>query len=185
MKRTLSLVSGLVIAALWFVHRGSSPAVIPLDTRPDIHRSVVATPALPGVISRASDEWQGMPVDEQQAQCDTSERCGLATACIAGRCGGCSADRDCASSEACVLDHCVRSELVACRSRSECRGDELCVLSGISSDARGNGDMRAYCQGAKTEIAQTRETYETNARTRVGIAAPPREVTPQALLDTL
>jgi hypothetical protein len=47
--------------------------------------------------------------------------------------------------ESCVLDHCIRSELADCRTRRDCRNDELCVLSGYSSDPRGNARMRAEC----------------------------------------
>ena len=141
------------------MHRGSQPASqsetshpTALDERRADH-SNLPTLEVPAATSRTADEWQGMTIDESQPVCDTSERCGLATACIAGRCGGCTADQDCASGEACVLDHCVRSDLVACRSRTECKDGELCVLSGVSPDARGNSDMRAYCQGSKVEIA--------------------------------
>ena len=99
--------------------------------------------------SRAPGEWQGMPVDTSSAaRCGVSLGCGLALACIEGRCGPCTADAECASGEACVLEHCVRAEHVSCRSRQDCtaQGDDaLCVLSGLSDGQRGNRDLRAYC----------------------------------------
>ena len=84
-----------------------------------------------------------------------------------------------------MLEHCVRVALVACRGRADCIAGELCVLSGISADARGNADMRAYCQGKTVDVTQDRATYERNQRQRTGIPAPPRAVTPQKLLDQL
>ena len=191
MKRMLAFVIGLLaIGAIWCVHRSSRPVLPSIPSEPllDVRRpdrTNVPTLEVPAAVSRATDEWQGMAIDELRPLCDTSERCGLATACVEGHCGGCTADRECASGEACVLAHCVRSELVACRSRADCNGDELCVLSGVSPDARGNRDTRAHCQGSTSEIAQSREAYEANQRARVGIAAPPREVTPYGLLETL
>lgn len=189
MKRNFVLVLGLaILGAAWFARSGSvsapsTPSIALVEHRPsDTHAPSLAVPV---TSSRGADEWQGMAIDDAAPACDTSERCGLATACIEGRCGGCTVDRDCASGEACVLDHCVRSELVACRSHTECKDGELCVLSGVSSDARGNGDMRAYCQGQAVDIAQSREAYEANQQARVGIPAPQREVTPQGLLETL
>jgi hypothetical protein len=121
----------------------------------------------------------------EQAMCEASERCGLATACVTGRCGACRFDAECASGEACVLEHCVLAARVACRGRADCGEGELCVLSGISADARGNSDMRAYCQGHGIDVVQSREAYDDNLRARVGVPAPPRPVTPQGLLDAL
>jgi hypothetical protein len=117
--------------------------------------------------------------------CEASERCGLATACVTGRCGACRLDAECASGEACALEHCVLATRVACRGRADCSEGELCVLSGISADARGNSDMRAYCQGHGIDVVQSREAYDDNQRARVGVPAPPRPVTPQGLLDAL
>jgi hypothetical protein len=84
---------------------------------------------------RPPAEWQGMPIDRTiTPPCESSERCGLARACINGVCTACHADSDCAAPEACVLGHCVLQTLLHCHSRSECCSDELCVLSGYSSD---------------------------------------------------
>lgn len=97
---------------------------------------------------RATDEWQGMLVNTSlQALCDTSERCGLAMACLGDRCGPCSSDDDCAAGEACAMQHCVVAALAHCRSRADCPGSELCMLTGYGEDPRGNHDLEAYCSG--------------------------------------
>ena len=99
-----------------------------------------------GIHPRDPAEWQGMLVDlDSMAPCDITERCGLAMACIAEKCGPCELDAECAENEVCVLDHCVIKENAGCRSYRDCDDDALCVLSGYSSDPRGNSDMRAYC----------------------------------------
>jgi hypothetical protein len=82
-----------------------------------------------------------------QALCAAVDGCGLAMACRAGRCGPCAVDGDCASGEACVLEHCVPATAVGCRGRRDCGAGELCVLSGYSDDPRGNRDLRATCIG--------------------------------------
>ena len=71
----------------------------------------------------------------------------VAAACVEGLCGPCESDSDCALREVCVLDHCVKRDNVRCRSRRDCASrDEYCLLTGFSSDPRGNGEMRAICQ---------------------------------------
>lgn len=116
--------------------RGSAPAAPTLPT-------VVADP---GPSRRAADEWQGMPIEaEATALCDAVDACGLAMACIDGRCGACAADDSCAPGEICALDHCVRAELASCRSRADCGADALCILGGTSADPRGNAAMTARC----------------------------------------
>ena len=101
---------------------------------------------------RDKDEWQGMLVNTAVEQyCEASNYCGLALACNEQNvCGACSRDSDCASGEACVLDHCVVQEKVACRTRHDCTHlgeDALCLLSGLTGgDTRGNADMTSYCQ---------------------------------------
>ncbi|AKI99242.1 hypothetical protein ATI61_106617 [Archangium gephyra] len=96
--------------------------------------------------ARAPQEWQGMQVDlSVRAMCGEANHCGLAASCTEGRCGPCGTDSDCSTNEACVLDHCVPRENVACRTRHDCPGGQLCALSGYSSDPRGNAEMRAYC----------------------------------------
>jgi hypothetical protein len=96
---------------------------------------------------RDKDEWQGMLVNlSMQALCDGTKSCGLAAACVSGRCGPCSHDRECGSDELCALDHCVLRQNATCRSRRDCRTpDSRCILTGYSSDPRGNLEMRSQC----------------------------------------
>lgn len=97
---------------------------------------------------RDLNEWQGMKVDlTQQPPCMVSAHCGQAMACnlATNLCGPCEADNDCSNDEACVLDHCVKSEKVTCRSRLDCTDGALCVLSGLSAGPRGNVDMTSSC----------------------------------------
>lgn len=91
-------------------------------------------------------EWQGMRVNMcLRALCETSAGCGLAAACLPdGMCGPCARDADCAAGESCVLDYCVLSENVGCRSRADC-GGEHCLLSGLCGSPRNNEAMFAYC----------------------------------------
>jgi hypothetical protein len=78
--------------------------------------------------------------------CEMSSACGLALACVDNFCGPCTADAQCAQGEGCVLDHCVRQELIGCRHRADCAGGGYCILSGLTGGTvRGNEDMRAYC----------------------------------------
>jgi hypothetical protein len=95
---------------------------------------------------RDPQEWQGMLISTDAAPpCEASATCGLARACKVGKCVACAADDDCASGEACVLDHCVVRKLATCRSRGDCASGSLCILSGYSSEARGNEGMRSLC----------------------------------------
>lgn len=111
-----------------------------------------ATPGVrpaPQFHPRDDGEWQGMLVDlTSQAVCGAADGCGLAMACHDAVCGPCTQDSECASGEQCVLDHCVESRNVSCTTAWDCRADELCVLSGYSSDIRGNRDMLAFCQSS-------------------------------------
>jgi hypothetical protein len=104
-------------------------------------------PAVHAVFAaRPADEWQGMLVRmDTQPECETADTCGLALACIAGRCGPCRRDSDCLSGERCALDRCVRAQAFGCASHRDCRGDELCVLNGVSTDLRGNATMTSRC----------------------------------------
>jgi hypothetical protein len=79
--------------------------------------------------------------------CEQTSMCGLARACIDGVCNACRMDSDCEAEEACVLDHCLRRNLVSCRSRRNCHPGETCVLSGFSADLRGNREMYSKCIG--------------------------------------
>jgi hypothetical protein len=131
---------------------------------------------------RDQGEWQGMLVDVSvRATCETSALCGLALACVKNLCSPCESDSDCALREVCVLDHCVRRDKVACRRRTDCgSADEYCVLTGFSSDPRGNRDMRAVCQAAhgKTWLGN-RETPPSPA---TGSSARAKEPVSAALL---
>src|SRR5215208_4690913 len=82
-----------------------SPASLAAAPEPG---AVAAEPPSTDYAPRPADEWQGMRVDlATQSLCDGAESCGLAMACPdGGRCGPCQADSQCASGEACVLDHC-------------------------------------------------------------------------------
>jgi hypothetical protein len=135
----------------------------------------------PTFVARAADEWQGMPVErEDQPECDTAATCGLALACVAGHCGACTRDDQCLAGETCALDHCVRAELSACRGRRDCAADELCALSGVSADARGNGEMRARCLAPEGTID------EPPAPPVAGEPAPEGDYTdPARLLESL
>jgi hypothetical protein len=193
MQRKLVLVAVIAIIAAFIARHAvpGTPALTPLTTR-SLRVVPGHTPATPPLLDgltrsggRAPDEWQGMQIDSaEQPMCEASERCGLATACVTGRCGACRTDADCASGEACVLEHCLLATRIECRLRADCSEGELCVLSGISADARGNSEMRAYCQG-RIDIVQSRQAYDDNQQARVGVPAPPRPVTPQGLLDGL
>lgn len=95
---------------------------------------------------RPENEWQGMLVDlATQPPCLDGAYCGLARACIAEVCTACERDSDCGGSEVCVLDHCLLATQVGCRSTRECPNDSVCMLSGYSSDPRGNAAMNASC----------------------------------------
>jgi hypothetical protein len=115
----------------------------------------------PNYHSRPESEWQGMLIDTSlQSVCDGKSSCGLAMACNNNRCGACSVDSDCASGEACVLDHCVIKKNTSCRTASDCGQNEYCVLSGYSADPRGNGSTLAYCQPQVSGSQPTPETTD-------------------------
>ena len=121
----------------------------PRSPGPPLRAGVGSPPPPPSVVStvaaRPQDEWQGMPVDlSTQAECEGATSCGLAMACLGPRCGPCARDSQCGDGEACVLQHCVRASLVACRSKRDCN-QGYCILSGYSDGPRGNEDMRAFC----------------------------------------
>jgi hypothetical protein len=103
------------------------------------------SPREPDVKSRPRQEWQGMLIDRSVAPtCEDTAHCGLAQVCRGGRCLPCERDAECGRGEVCLLDHCVLEQLAACRSSNDCRGLP-CVLSGYSSGARNNIEMRSYC----------------------------------------
>jgi hypothetical protein len=99
---------------------------------------------------RPASEWQGMLVDlASTPPCQTSADCGLARACVDGRCTACTSDSDCAPQEACVLDHCVRATLTQCRKASDCGTRGPCMLSGYTPDLRGNAGLQSFCVADK------------------------------------
>lgn len=102
----------------------------------------------PAYAPRDSAEWQGMLIDMNNLQtgCEQTSQCGLAMACVQGRCGPCDADEQCAAGEVCVLQHCVHEPLAACRGRADCSGGALCTLTGYTAEPRGNAEMRAICE---------------------------------------
>jgi hypothetical protein len=103
-------------------------------------------PPTPRYKARSEGEWQGMLVDlATQPPCLDGAYCGLALACVARVCTACGQDSDCNGAEVCVLDHCLLADQVSCRSTRECPTDSVCILSGYSSDPRGNAAMNASC----------------------------------------
>lgn len=171
------------------------PAARPAASAPVIAADAPLVEATPGVLPppvlhpRAPEEWQGMKVDlSLQPPCLEALHCGQAMACdlAAHRCGPCAADADCGAGEACVLDHCVLDSNVACRRRSDCGEDALCVLSGLSPGARGNAEMRAYCQSNTDGEREETPPGEDQATARVPASAPEHpEVYGGRLLDAL
>jgi hypothetical protein len=130
---------------------------------------------------RDPDEWQGMLVSKDRRQvCRTSSQCGMALACGTDQqCGPCRTDSDCALGEGCVLDHCLPVAAIACHRRRDCPGQEtICVLSGLSSDSRGNGAMKSECIATTggREVPTGEAHYEPAGE-------PP--VSPTTLLDSL
>ena len=200
---------GIVFAACyglaWWVSRPGSPPpphAVLAPSPPRVHPpppAVMAEPALAfaegpttGVHApRDPREWQGMLVNlRMQASCDITARCGLAMACLDGRCGPCAGDGDCAPGEGCAVQHCVPLANLGCRSATECRDpDARCILSGISPDARGNAGMRAYCSDSKAEFErqlaerQAREAAETDGE--VAQQAPAQPGSPEVLAELL
>lgn len=105
----------------------------------------VARIAVTQAAERGPLEWQGMPIGDIAPPCEVSSDCGMARACLNDKCVGCQQD-DCAIGEQCVLQHCVISKLVGCKSNADCRDGAVCVLSGYTrNDPRGNSDMTSFC----------------------------------------
>jgi hypothetical protein len=139
-------------------------------------------PGAPVYHPRDKSEWQGMLVNmSMRALCKGARSCGLAAACMDGRCGPCATDGQCGDGERCVLDHCVLAPNVHCRSHRDCFGtDALCVLSGYSSDPRGNADMRADCL-----VPRGGKALPDDLQLSVGIPAPAPEVNAGELMDSV
>ncbi|MFO7564446.1 MAG: hypothetical protein R6X02_17500 [Enhygromyxa sp.] len=131
----------------------------------------------PDYAPRDPSEWQGMLVNLalQQTGCESSAACGLAMACVDQRCGPCSGDEDCASEEACVLQHCVPTRQVECRRASDCEGEALCVLSGYTAAPRGNEGMRSFCDGPTLDQGEVLARYGRDPGEADGPARDPNE----------
>ena len=100
----------------------------------------------PDYFPRPKSEWQGMKIDMTlRPFCDETAQCALGLVCREEHCLPCLKDDECLADEVCVLDHCVRHELAECTQKADCGEEELCVLTGYSSDPRGNSSMRAVC----------------------------------------
>lgn len=110
------------------------------------------SPALPPntMPPAPSDIYRRMP------QCVRAVSCGMALACVRGRCAECLEDRECGRAEVCAVGRCLRAELALCRRNEDCPGEDVvCQLGEISSDSRGNGSMRSEClnlNGGRPEI---------------------------------
>ncbi len=134
---------------------------------------------------RPADEWQGMLVDMSMRQlCETSAQCGFALACLDdGQCGPCDSDSQCGAGEACVLDHCVPADNVACRGRADCAAeygeDALCVMNGLTGgEARGNSGMSAYCLAPRGGQEQDDSVVDDRRAARLAAAAEAAPVRP-------
>jgi hypothetical protein len=106
----------------------------------------------PRLWPRPSTEWQGQLVDLSAAPtCESTELCSFGQACKDGLCLPCEADRECLPGEVCVLDHCLGSELVSCRSAKDC-GGSYCMLSEPTTPPRHNDGQRAFCVDADAAL---------------------------------
>jgi hypothetical protein len=131
-----------------------------------------------------------MRVDLSQRQyCEASSYCGFALACLGDQqCGACQRDEQCASGEACVLDHCVVAANVGCRTRADCAGagagpgagdDAMCVLSGLTGgEPRGNGEMRSFCRSSSGGTPQDESAPDARRAARLAAAAAQQPVAP-------
>lgn len=130
------------------VHSTNPAVVEQAATRNSGVSAAISPSALPSSRFQPRDpqEWQGMLLHAgTPAPCESADGCGVARACKGGKCVACEVDGDCANGEGCVLDHCLRKELISCRRRADCERDSLCILSGYSAQRRGNETMRSFC----------------------------------------
>lgn len=149
-----------------YVPAPSTPPKAPAVPAPEVQARLAGALPPSQFHPRDPGEWQGMKVDlTLQPPCMESAHCGQAMACnrVTNRCGPCSLDSDCGSTEACVLDHCLPADKVTCRSRLDCADDALCVLSGLSADARGNRDMSSSCRSSQLGQAEPRSQANAEA----------------------
>lgn len=161
-------------------HPRSAPSLATPEAAPD--DALRGAPDAMVYHPRDTSEWQGMRVNmSMRAFCRGAKSCGLAAACLDGQCGPCTSDGQCGDGERCVLDHCVLASNVHCRSHRDCSADgALCVLSGYSSDPRGNADMRADCL-----VPRGGKGLPDDLPLTVGIPAPAPEVNSGALMDSV
>src|SRR6185503_20989328 len=90
--------------------------------------------------------------------CERTDQCGLALSCRSNKCLLCQQAADCNGGEDCVLDHCVKRDLIECRASTDCgpaSGKKVCILSGYAAAPRGNEGMRAYCLDTTSGREQT------------------------------
>lgn len=197
----VSLIGALALIA-WFVGRGTRTPESPPVTSPQAsaRMAAVTAPALPAPVTapvtaatfpRPPEEWQGMLVSAENRQyCEASSYCGFALACLEDNaCGACTADAQCATGEACVLDHCIRAANVGCRSRADCGAegpDARCMLSGLTGgEPRGNSEMISFCRRSSGGIAQDEAAPDPRRDTRMREAAAQTAVAPPVSADDL
>lgn len=155
----------------------------------DPRRLVPRPPELPApqFKERPKSEWQGMRIDLSVAPaCESTELCPFGQVCKPGACGPgeppdadcrrclpCESDRECLRGEVCVLDHCVKQELVSCRSAADCPAGVPCVLSGYSKPPRHNDGMRAYCPDIDGPGEPPGDEFESEPSERAAKERPP------------
>lgn len=146
-----TLASGRSVTRLWVKPRNVvRPPETPLSKKPV---GEVQTARIHNLKfhPRASEEWQGMPIDlSVRAPCEPAVGCQLSLACREdGFCGPCRTSADCMGSEVCAVDHCLLRASADCSRRSDCPEGEMCILvrwgSDAFSDVRGNKFLRSSC----------------------------------------
>ena len=146
------------------------PAARQQTAESQLHEGRTGAPALdyihpyfPKYHDRDPSEWQGMRVDlSAMPPCERTSDCGLARACLQGKCGPCQQDGDCSPGETCALDHCVIQELAGCRNRKTC-DDVPCILTGYTADLRGNKGLKSVCLTADQVPPQVQPEYPPSA----------------------
>lgn len=98
----------------------------------------------------------------------------MARACIDGICLPCATDSECEDREVCVLNNCLLTSNVECRSRDDCEGpDSLCILTGYSTpDLRNNKDMRSICLSPTGGNDPSPEEIEAKLAAELAAAKP-------------
>lgn len=122
----------------------------------------------PKYYPRDPGEWQGRLVElSAREPCNDFGACGRARACVEGVCGPCRTDDNCLTGEACVLNNCVPSHKVNCRSRTDCPTDSVCMLvdDGTASGWRGNAGLVAVCsRSEESKAIRRRNDAEVTGR---------------------